>query len=82
VLPLGPSAIVLEGTANNPADDSVAEIPECDRVFWLGLKPGSKYLVEIESEELTEAETDPNGILALDFLNRPAGSIYIRRRPS
>lgn len=82
VLPLGPSTIVLEGTANNPKEDSVAAIPECDRVFWLGLKPAAKYLVEIDSEELTEAETDPNGILALDFQNRPAGSVYLRQRPT
>lgn len=82
VLALGPSAIVLEGAANPPDAESAAEIPECDQVFWIGLKPTATYLVEIDGEELTEAQTDQNGILALDFGNRPGGSVYIRPRPS
>ncbi len=82
VLAIGPSTVLLEGT-DNPADSvSEAEVPECDQVFWLDLKPSTKYLVEIDSEEQTEAETDRGGILAVDFSNRPRGGMYVRPRPS
>ena len=37
----------------------------------LGLKPSSNYLVEIDDEEVFEAETDRGGILAL--LDVPRG---------
>ncbi len=82
ILALGPSTLVLEGTANPSGEDSVAEIPECDRVFWLGLRPSARYLVEIDGEEQAEAETDPGGILSVDFSNRPGGGMYIRPKPS
>lgn len=78
VLPVGPSTVLLEGRHNPSGSISEAEIPECDRVFWLDLKPSSKYLIEIDSEDLTEAETDRNGILSVDFSNRPGGAMYIR----
>lgn len=82
VLALGPSTMVLEGTENSAAGNSDAEIPECERVFWLGLRPSTRYLVEIDGEEQTELETDPSGILSVDFSNRPGGGMYLRPRPS
>jgi hypothetical protein len=82
VLALGPSTVVLEGTENPAAGRSEAEIPECERVFWLGLLPSTQYLIEIDGEEQTEGETDVSGILSVDFSNRPGGGMYLRPRPS
>lgn len=82
VMSIGPSTIVLEGTGNDPAVYSEAAIPECEQVFWLGLNLSARYLVEIDGEEVTEAETDLSGILAVDFSNRPPGGMFIRQRPT
>jgi hypothetical protein len=35
-------------------------------VFVVGLKPRQNYLIEVDDEELSEQQTDPGGILALD----------------
>jgi hypothetical protein len=35
-------------------------------VFVVGLKPRQNYLIEVDDEELSEAPSDPGGILALD----------------
>jgi hypothetical protein len=35
-------------------------------VFVVGLKPRQNYLIEVDDEELSEEQTDPGGILALD----------------
>lgn len=82
VLAMGPSTLVLEGTTNPAGGSSEAEIPECERVFWLGLRPSAPYLVEIDGEEQTEAETDAGGILAMDFSNRPGGGMCVRLKGS
>jgi hypothetical protein len=43
-------------------------------VFVVGLKPRSNYLIEIDDEEVSEAATDPGGILELDVpLNTEVG---------
>jgi hypothetical protein len=36
-------------------------------VFVVGLKPRQNYLIEVDDEELSEEQTDPGGILALDL---------------
>lgn len=82
VLALGPSTIVLEGTANPAGGTSEAAIPECERVFWLGLRPSTPYLVEIDGEEQAEVATDASGILSVDFGNRPGGGMYLQPRVS
>src|ERR1039457_6741094 len=35
-------------------------------VFVVGLKPRQNYLIEVDDEELSEQQTDPGGILAVD----------------
>ncbi len=82
VLALGPSTVVLEGTQNPAGGLSEAAIPECDRVFWLGLRASAPYLIEIDGEELAEAGTDASGILSVDFHNRPGGGMYLRPKAS
>lgn len=78
ILRLGPSTVVMEGTGNRAGSGSSAEVPECERLFWLGLRPSSRYEVEIDGEELTEAETTRGGILDLNFENRGQGEVSIR----
>ena len=36
-------------------------------VFVVGLKPRQNYLIEVDDEELSEEQSDPGGILALDM---------------
>ena len=36
-------------------------------VFVLGLEPRRKCLVEVDDEEMREAQADPGGVLALDL---------------
>jgi hypothetical protein len=79
-LQLGPSTVVLEGTQNREDSWSIAEAPECERVFWLGLKPSARYELEIDGEELTEADASPDGVLEINFENRGQGSVAIRPR--
>jgi len=75
---VGPSAIILQGTTDTGRAWSAAEFPECQRVFWLGLKPSSLYEVEIDGEELTEIESGPDGIVALNVEARGGGHVYLR----
>jgi hypothetical protein len=49
-------------------------LDEEEAVFILGLEPGHTYQVEIDDEEIFEAETDRGGILELDVpRGKPVG---------
>ncbi len=49
-------------------------LDEEEAVFILGLKPGRTYQVEIDDEEIFEADTDRGGILELDMpRGKPVG---------
>ena len=78
LMPIGPSSIVLEGLDHPEGAVSSMTSPECERVFWVGLRPSSRYEVEIDGEEMTEAATSAGGILELDFSNRGGGGVAIR----
>lgn len=78
LLPVGPAAIALQGRDEAPDAVQRVEAPECERLFWLGLKPETRYEVEVDGEELAEARTTPGGILELDLTNRGAGGVAIR----
>jgi len=43
------------------------KLEEDEPVFIVGLEPRHKYLVEIDDEEIFEADTDPGGILELEL---------------
>jgi len=49
--------------------------------YVVGLKPKTLYDVEVDDEELSEAETDAGGILSLEFKKSGAGT-GVRIRPS
>jgi len=42
-------------------------VAEGQKVFLAGMEPRRSYQVEIDDEEMYEAETDPGGILELDL---------------
>lgn len=42
-------------------------LPSSTRYFLIGLKPHTRYDLEVDDQELTEAKTDAGGILALTF---------------
>ena len=47
-------------------------------MFLLGLEPGHTYQVEIDDEEIFEAETDRGGILELDMQRGKPVGVRIR----
>ena len=46
-------------------------LEEDEETFVVGLKPGRKYTLEIDDEEMREVAADPGGILALDLPHKP-----------
>lgn len=78
LLPVGPSSIVMEGKVAPPGGVSRVTAPECERLFWLGLRGSSRYEVEIDGEEIAEVVTSKGGVLELDLSNRGGGGVAIR----
>lgn len=56
-------AVVLFGRSSQKFK---IELKEAEELFVLGLKPNRLYAIEIDDEEMTEARTDPGGILTLN----------------
>jgi hypothetical protein len=50
-------------------------------VFVVGLKPRQDYIVEVDDEEMSEAETDPGGILELDVPHNTEVGVRLRQWP-
>ncbi|MFN7996448.1 MAG: hypothetical protein U0Q18_22745 [Bryobacteraceae bacterium] len=46
-------------------------------VFVVGLKPRRTYVVEVDDEEMTEAVTDPGGVLGLDMPHKAATGVRV-----
>jgi hypothetical protein len=64
------SPLVLGGTVVLPAELSrkfAVNEEEPVRFFVMGLKPNTKYEIEVDDEELRELQTDRGGILELNF---------------
>jgi len=53
-------------------------LPETARYFLVGLKPNTRYEIEVDDEELTEARSDAGGILALTFPASQNVNVLIR----
>jgi hypothetical protein len=53
-------------------------VTEGQRVFLIGLEPRRSYQVEIDDEEMYEAETDPGGILELDLPHGAEVGVRVR----
>lgn len=49
-------------------------------LFFLGLNPKEKVDVEVDDEEMFEAEADSGGILVIPFTPRPPTKTLVRRR--
>jgi hypothetical protein len=47
-------------------------------VFVVGLKPRQNYLIEVDDEELSEVQSDPGGILALDVPHNTEVGVRMR----
>jgi hypothetical protein len=52
-------------------------LDEEQAVFVMGLTPRRAYDVEIDDEEMFEAQADPGGILALDLPHKKAVAVKI-----
>src|SRR5580658_3328059 len=50
-------------------------------VFVVGLKPRRNYLIEVDDEELSEAQSDPGGILELDVPHDREACVRMREAP-
>jgi len=50
-------------------------------VFVVGLQPRRKYAIEVDNEEMTERQSDPGGILALDLPHRAETGVRLRELP-
>lgn len=77
--------LVLGGTVVLPADlaDSFpVHEEEPVRFFIIGLKPETRYEIEVDDEELREALTDRGGVLELNFPARRNAVARVRERPS
>ncbi|MBY0504968.1 MAG: hypothetical protein K2X03_13735 [Bryobacteraceae bacterium] len=56
--------------------------PQKQHFFLVGLKPHTRFDIEVDDEELAEATTDAGGILALTFANPPLPrQVRIRETP-
>jgi len=47
----------------------------------VGLKPRQNYLIEVDDEELSEAPSDPGGILELDVPHDTEAGVRMRPSP-
>jgi hypothetical protein len=54
--------------------------PEVDTVFFLGLRPNSGYIIEVQGEKKSTGMTDPGGILAVSVLESPGAEVRIREQ--
>ena len=75
--------LVLGGTIVLPAalaDKFLASEEEPVRFFVIGLKPGAKYEIEVDDEEMRELDTDRGGVLELNFPARRNAHARIRPR--
>jgi hypothetical protein len=68
-------------TAPPPAADGTLRLQaDTEATFILGLKPRSTYDVEIDDEELTDAETDAGGTLVIALPAETQTGVRIRER--
>ena len=77
------SPLVLGGTVVLPSelsDSFPVHEEEPVRFFIIGLKPNAKYEIEVDDEELREAETDRGGVLELNFPARRNAVARVRER--
>ena len=61
-LDLGRAIVVFAAGARK----FTVKAPDKTSVFVVGLEPRRRYLIEIDDEEMAEAQTDPGGILEID----------------
>lgn len=60
----------------------LSEIREVDLVFVLGLKPGARYDVEVDDEEIREEQAGPGGILQLTTSGKFTGFLRLKESVS
>jgi len=85
VLPANGAAIVEAGPALfiQAGQQRKFQTPssEVELVFLLGLKPGARYDVEVDDEEMREERAGPGGILQLKTSGRFAGRMRLKPAP-
>jgi hypothetical protein len=50
--------------------------------YVVGLKPSSRYEMEVDDEELRDVKTDPGGVLELNFPKERAAAVLLHPLPS
>jgi hypothetical protein len=64
---IGQAGLRFETGVAPPPEEEERKTPGEEYAFVLGLKPGGKYDVEVDGEEMYEAAADGGGILSLKF---------------
>jgi hypothetical protein len=70
---VGDTVIAHPGAPSWPVFDAPLK-----RLFLVGLRPSRAYLLEIDGREMQEEQTDPGGIIELEFPYEFRGAIRIR----
>jgi hypothetical protein len=71
---IGP-AVIVPGDPTLTRFNVKPEAPE--RWFVLGLKPATVYDIETGGENMTDAVTDPGGVLVLEFKRRAGQPVFV-----
>jgi hypothetical protein len=62
-----------------PSEEGTKPVEEV--AFIIGLEPQTRYDVEVDGEEMFEAESDSGGILELRFAPGRKAGVRIRKSP-
>jgi hypothetical protein len=74
-----PAGLEFETGWLPPSEEGTKPVEEV--AFVIGLEPGTRYDVEVDGEEMFEAESDSGGILELRFAPGRKAGVRIRKSP-